>query len=107
VDTRKHEGLVAVVHSNTNWCSYGFEIECDNGAKVLVAFSLDCCDREIMRWVATTKGIDANLVGDLMMQPVEYHLVQVRQHPMKWNDFLTMDLAILPAIHAPYLELWV
>jgi putative transposase len=24
-----------------------------------------------MRWVATTKGIDAGLIGDLMMQAVE------------------------------------
>ncbi len=36
-----------------------------------VAFAMDCCDREIMRWVATTKGIDAGLVGDLMMKVVE------------------------------------
>lgn len=25
-----------------------------------------------MSWVATTKGIDAGLVGDLMMQAVDY-----------------------------------
>lgn len=36
-----------------------------------VAFALDCCDREIMSWVANTKGIDAVLVCDLMMQTVE------------------------------------
>ena len=71
VDTRKHEGTVAVDHSNIRWCSDGFEIGCDNGEKVRVAFALDCCDREVMSWVATTKGIDANLVGDLMMQAVE------------------------------------
>jgi putative transposase len=28
-------------------------------------------DREIMSWVATNKGIDAGLVGDLMMQAEE------------------------------------
>jgi transposase InsO family protein len=39
---------------------------------VLGAFALDCCDREVMSWVATTRGIDAGLVGDLMMQAVEY-----------------------------------
>nr|MBV0881052.1 DDE-type integrase/transposase/recombinase [Noviherbaspirillum sp. L7-7A] len=44
---------------------------CDNGERVRVAFALDCCDREVMSWVATTKGIDAGLVGDLMMQAVE------------------------------------
>jgi putative transposase len=71
VDTRKHEGKVAVKESDVRWCSDGLELSCDNGEKVRVAFALDCCDREIMSWVATTKGIDAALVGDLMMQAVE------------------------------------
>jgi hypothetical protein len=31
-----------------------------------MAFALDSGDRGIMSWVATTKGIDAGLVGDLM-----------------------------------------
>jgi putative transposase len=39
----------------------------ENGELVRMAFALDCCDREIMSWVATTKGIDAGLIGDLMM----------------------------------------
>jgi putative transposase len=47
------------------------ELSSDKGERVRVAFELDCCDREIMSWVATTKGIDAGLVGDLMMQTVE------------------------------------
>ena len=38
---------------------------------VSVAFALDCCNREIMCWVATTKVIAAALVGDLTMQAVE------------------------------------
>jgi len=62
---------VAVKQSDTRWCSDGLELSCDNGERVRVAFALDCCDREIMSWVATTKGIDAGLVGDLMMQAVE------------------------------------
>ena len=71
MDTRKHEGKVAVKESDTRWCSDGLELACDNGERVRVAFALDCCDREVMSWVATTKGIDAGLVGDLMMQAVE------------------------------------
>ena len=71
LDTRKHEGQVAVKQSNTRWCSDGLELSCDNGERVRVAVALDCCDREVMSWVATTKGIDAGLVGDLMMQAVE------------------------------------
>ncbi|KRB93833.1 transposase [Noviherbaspirillum sp. Root189] len=72
VSTRKHDGQIAVATSNTRWCTDGFEVSCDNGERVRVAFALDCCDREVMSWVATTKGIDAGLVGDLMMQAVEY-----------------------------------
>ncbi len=71
LDTRKHEGTVAVKESDTRWCSDGLELSCDNGERVRVAFALDCCDREVMSWVATTKGIDAGLVCDLMMQAVE------------------------------------
>jgi len=72
VSQRRHDGKVAVDKSNTRWCSDGFELSCDNGERVRIAFALDCCDREVMSWVATTKGIDANLVSDLMMQAVEY-----------------------------------
>ncbi len=52
--------------------SDGLALSCDNGERVRVAFALDCCDREVMSWVATTKGIDAALVGDLMMQALEF-----------------------------------
>jgi putative transposase len=34
----------------------GFEIDCDNGEKVRVAFALDCCDREVLEDGATTEG---------------------------------------------------
>jgi putative transposase len=71
VSTRKHDGKVAVEASNSRWCSDGFEVACDNGERVRVAFALDCCDREVMSWVATPQGIDAGLVGDLMRQAVE------------------------------------
>ena len=72
--TRKHEGTVTVDQSNTSWCADVFEIGCDNGEKVRGAFALDCCDRKVMSWVATTKGIAANLVAELMMQAIENRL---------------------------------
>ena len=53
---RRHDGKIAVERSNLRWCSDGFELACDNGEKVRVAFALDCCDREAMAWVAT-RGI--------------------------------------------------
>ena len=31
LDTRKHDGKVAVKESNTRWCSVGLELSCDNG----------------------------------------------------------------------------
>lgn len=88
MDTRKHEGKVAVKESDTRWCSDGLELACDNGERVRVAFALDCCDREVMSWVATTKGIDAGLVGDLMMQAVENRFGANGQPP-KTIEWLT------------------
>jgi putative transposase len=62
------------------------ELACDNGERVRVAFALDCFDREVMSWLATTKCIDAGLVGDLMMQAVENRL---RAQPPKTIEWLT------------------
>jgi transposase-like protein len=45
-EERRHDGRVAVDSSDTRWCSDGFEIACDNGERVRLAFTLDCCDRE-------------------------------------------------------------
>jgi putative transposase len=71
VDTRSHDGRIAVSESNRRWCSDGFEIACDNSERVRVAFALDCCDREAMSWVATTAGISGDMVRDLMVEAVD------------------------------------
>jgi len=47
------------------------EIGCDNGEKVRIAFTLDCCDREAISWVATTGGINSADIRDLMIESVE------------------------------------
>jgi putative transposase len=70
LDTKKHDRKVDLKESDTLWCSDRLELSCDNDERVRVAFAMDCCDREVMSWVAATKGIDAALVGDLMMQAV-------------------------------------
>jgi putative transposase len=62
---------VSVDESDLRWCSDGFEISCSNKEKVRVAFTLDCCDREAISWVGTTKGTDAGLVKDMMLAAVE------------------------------------
>ena len=70
-EERRHDGRVAVDRSDTRWCSDGFEIGCDNGERVRLAFTLDCCDREAIAWTATTGGIDAGDIRDLMICSVE------------------------------------
>ena len=71
IDTRSHDGRIAVAESDRRWCSDGFEIACDNRERVRIAFALDCCDREAMSWVATTGGITGEMVRDLMVEAVE------------------------------------
>jgi putative transposase len=68
-DPRRHDGKIAVAHSNLRWCSDGFELACDNGEKVRVAFALDCCDREAMAWIATTQGIKGKMYATLWSRP--------------------------------------
>lgn len=80
-DERRHDGRIAVERSNLRWCSDGFEIPCDNGAKVRVAFALDCCDREAMSFVATTEGIKGEDVRDLIVAAVEHRFGLVNRVP--------------------------
>jgi putative transposase len=80
-EERRHDGRIAVDIRNTRWCSDGLEIGCDNGEKVRVAFALDCCDREAMSYVATTSGITAEDVRDLMVATVEHRFGQVNHVP--------------------------
>ena len=83
---RRHDGRIAVATRNTRWCSDGLEIGCDNGEKVRIAFALDCCDREVMSYVATTGGITADDVRDLMVATVEHRFGQVNAlpHAIEW-----------------------
>ena len=85
-EERRHDGRVAVDQRNTRWCSDGLEIACDNGEKVRVAFALDCCDRKAMGHVATTGGITAEDVQDLMVATVEQRYGRVNRvpEPIEW-----------------------
>lgn len=84
---RAHGGKIAVPESNTRWCSDGFEIPCFNGEKVRVAFSLDCCDRDILAYVATTTGITGHMIRDLMVLSLEARFPQ--GIPSKGIEWLT------------------
>jgi putative transposase len=69
-EERRHDGRVAVDLRNTR----------------CVAFALDCCDREAMGHVATTGGITAEDVQDLMVATVEHRYGQVNRvpEPIEW-----------------------
>jgi putative transposase len=68
---RQHDGQVATLRSNVRWCSDGLEFTCWNGEIVRVAFALDCHDREVIGWVATTAGICGEMIRDMMVECVE------------------------------------
>ncbi len=71
-DSRRHEGTVAVLRSNTRWCSDGFEIGCDDGATVTSTFTNDCADRENITWRAWEgKGLPGEQVREMMIEAVE------------------------------------
>jgi putative transposase len=80
-EQRRHDGRIAVAERNRRWCSDGFEIGCDNGERVRVAFALDCCDREAMSFIATTGGIAGEHVQDLMVAAVEHRFGLVNRLP--------------------------
>ena len=83
---RRHDGRIAVAERNTRWCSDGFEIGCDSGERVRVAFALDCCDREAMSYVGTTGGICGDDVRGLMVAAVERRFGRVHRvpRPIEW-----------------------
>lgn len=83
---RRHDGRIAVSMSDLRWCSDAFEVGCENGERVRVAFALDCCDREVMSYVATTGGIGGEEVRDLMVAAVEHRFGRVNRlpSPVEW-----------------------
>lgn len=68
---RMHDGQIVTQSSNTRWCSDVFSIQCSNGERVHVAFSLDTCDREVIRYACSTIGVDGQLIRDLMVESIE------------------------------------
>jgi putative transposase len=84
---RSHDGVVTTLKSNLRWCSDVFSIRCWNGEAVQVVFSLDCCDREVMGWLATSGGVSGEMVRDLMAESLEHRFgpaVLSAPHPIEW-----------------------
>lgn len=84
--TRTHNGKIITLKSNLRWCSDVFEIPCWNKEVVRVIFSLDCCDREAMSFIATTGWVNAEMVRDLMVQTMEHRFGKADQvpHAIEW-----------------------
>lgn len=78
---RTHRGKVITLRSDTRCCTDSFGIQCWNGEQLQVAFSMDCCDREIISWVTSTRGIDGSLVRDLMTDSLEKRFPGARKCP--------------------------
>lgn len=85
--TRAHDGRVITLKSDLRWCSDAFEIRCWSGERVQVAFALDCCDREVMSYVATTGAITGEMVRDLMAESIEQRFgpsAMQAPHAIEW-----------------------
>jgi putative transposase len=67
---RRHDGRVAFDRSDARWCSDGSEVGCENGERVRIAFTLDCCDREAISRAAAD-GIASGDIRGLMIESVE------------------------------------
>ena len=80
---RTHDGKVVTLRSNTRWCSDSFSIQCWNGGRVHVIFSLDTCDREVIRHLSSTIGVDGAMARDLMVESVEARFGQVSLLPVR------------------------
>lgn len=78
-----HDGKVITLRSNLRWCSDVFEISCWNGEALRIAFVLDTCDREVISWVANTRGISGEMVRDLMVEAVEARFGPVPRTPQR------------------------
>lgn len=84
--TRVHDGKIITLKSNLRWCSDHFSIQCWNADQVHVAFVLDCHDREVISWVASNKGVDGQMIRDLMTECVEerFPLHNHLPHKLQW-----------------------
>ena len=101
----EHDGQVATLRSNVRWCSFGLEFTCWNGEVVRVAFVLDCHDREVIGWTATTAGLSGEMIRDMMVSCVESRFgAPCAPHRVQWlsdNGSIyaaakTIDIALAP-----------
>ncbi len=103
---RAHTGRIAREASNERWCSDAFEIGCDNGEAVQIAFALDCCDREAIAWVAAPRDLDGSDIRLLMSRAVEARFGAGEAPGVQWlSDNGGMYRALETQAHAERLGL--
>lgn len=82
--SRDHNGKVSVEHSDERWCSDGFEFKCLSGESITVTFVMDCCDREIISFVAKKgKGLPAWMAQEQVVLAVNRRFGSVNNVPNK------------------------
>lgn len=84
---RPHLGQVITIKSNVRYCTDIFEVRCWNAEKVYVAFSLDCCDRETMSYVAERRPLFHGDIIKLIDQTVTHRFgefIEKLPHPIQW-----------------------
>lgn len=69
----------------------GFEILVGVGSSAS-CLCLDCCDREIISYIATTSGITGEMVRDLMVESINARFGRLPCFPMPWNGSVAMQL---------------
>ena len=69
--SKEHYGQVSVDASNKWWCSERLEFKCFNGGYVSMTFVLDCCDREVISFVAKKgRGLPAWMAQEQILLAV-------------------------------------
>jgi transposase InsO family protein len=82
---RLHDGKIITIRPNLRWTSDGFEVPCWSGEVIRVAFALDTCDREVIAWCSSTRGISGEMIRDLMVESVERRFgSDALPHPVQW-----------------------
>lgn len=104
---RRHEGQVECVISNQRWCTDVLEIACWNRDIVHLVFALDCCDREVIAFVATAHATSGVEVRRLMRRAVFARFGNTTlQVPLEWlSDNEAIYTALETVIQAEQLGL--
>lgn len=94
---RVHEGVIRTLKSDVRWCSDIFEVACRSGEHVQVAFTLDCCDREVIGHIATTSFITGEMIRDMLTECIERRFGKTLVVPQPL-EFLTDNGSVYTAI---------